>query len=96
MPEGIDHTTDPPPMAFLYRMNLAGPAATAFANIESGSGIVKSILTDPPPSDSGLKLPCSGDSSLNQNSAPSMDSRDTTAPSALSMRKTSLAPNADL
>ena len=36
--------------------------------------------------DSGLKLPCTGDSSLSQNSAPSMDNRDTTEPAASSTR----------
>ncbi len=43
---------------------MRAPAATALENIASGFGTVRIIRTEPPPSDSGLKLPCSGDSSL--------------------------------
>ena len=45
-------------------------ASSALAKMASGTGTVRIIRTVPPPSDSGLKLPCSGDSSLTQNSAP--------------------------
>jgi len=48
--------------------------------------MVKIIRTEPPPNDSGLKFLCSGDSSPNQNSAPSTESRDTTAPLGSSTR----------
>ena len=72
MAEGIDHAAQAPAILFLHRDDLLAPAATARANIASGSGTVKIIRTVPPPSDSGLKLPCSGDSSASQNSAPSI------------------------
>src|SRR5947199_10833192 len=63
---------------------MAAPAATAFANASSGSSLINTILTVPPPSVSGLKFLCSGDSSATQNSAPSIERRATTAPSGAS------------
>src|SRR5438552_2853851 len=62
----------------------------------SGSSTVITILTDPPPRDSGLKLKCSGDSSASQNSAVPTDNRATTSPLSLSTRNNSTAPNAAL
>src|SRR5207244_2635276 len=70
---------------------MAAPAATAFANASSGSSLINTILTVPPPSVSGLKFLCSGDSSATQNSAPSIERRATTAPSGASIRYTTLA-----
>jgi hypothetical protein len=96
MTEGIDHTADAPGVRVLDRTDRAGPAATACANRESGSATVKIIRTERPPSDWGLKLSCSGDSSLSQNSAPWMDNRDTTDPPSSSRWKTSWAAKANL
>src|SRR5262249_11314641 len=72
------------------------PAATARAKAASGSSTIITIRTVPPPTDSGLKFWCSGDSSASQNSAPSTDNLATTAPVSLSRRNTSTAPNAAL
>ena len=68
------------------------PVLAAFADPADPS----TMRTVPPPSVSGLKLSCSGDSSASQNSAPSIDSRATTAPEGSSTRKTSAAPKAAL
>ena len=45
------------------------PAATARATTASGSSTTSSMRVVAPPTDSGLKLPCSGDSSATQNVA---------------------------
>src|SRR6266511_5128798 len=45
------------------------PAALARSTAESGSSTIKSIRTVPPPTDSGLKFACGGDSSETQNVA---------------------------
>ena len=57
---------------------------------------MSSILVVEPPTDSGLKLACSGDSSATQNPAPSIDSCATTLglPAVPPTWYTTSAPNA--
>ena len=64
--------------------------------VQSRGGPVITIRPVAPPSVSGLKFRCSGDSSATQNSADPTARRATTEPPSPSIRNTSVAPNAAL
>jgi len=55
------------------------PSATARATTERGSSTTSNSLTVLPPSVSGLKFACAGDSSATQNEVPPTESCETTA-----------------
>ena len=72
------------------------PAAIAWACTAFGSSTTSTKRVVAPPSVSGLKFLCSGDSSATQNFAVSTASCATTAPSGASILNSSRAPNAAL
>ena len=93
MPGGIDDPPDPPTVGIAHRRHEARPAATARAQSAAGSSTTSSILTEQPPSVSGLKFWCSEDSSATQKSAPPTDSWQTPPPGT---EYSSSAPNPTL
>ena len=67
--ERIKDPAESPAVLDADRADLVAPAATARSTAASGSATTSSIRVVLPPSDSGLKLRCAGDSSATQKDA---------------------------
>src|SRR5206468_2420831 len=80
-PKGSTIRPSRQPYSSLMGRTTVAPAATARSKAASGLSTTITMRTVPPPSDSGAKLKCSGDSSDTQNSASPTARRATTDPS---------------
>ena len=80
-PKGSGDAADAPAVHFGNRCDLPGAGRDGLCEGCSGSGTINIILAVLLLRDCGLKLKCYGDSLLNQNFAPLIDSVETMAPS---------------